>query len=73
MQNFEEMFVRGFFETSISIFGPNGASLTLKYIAYKDAESGDPVQEDIRRLKESHRHEEACKATSYALGKQIFF
>ena len=49
------------------------ANPTLKYVAYKDVEYGDPVHEDIRHLKESQKHKEACKATSYALGKQTFF
>ena len=69
MQTFEEMFITRFFEIGVSIFGPNVANPTLKYEAYKDAKYGDPVHKDIWRLKESHKHEEACKATSYALGK----
>ena len=73
IQTFEEMYITGFFETCVSIFGPNVANPTLRYIAYKDAKYGGPVHKDIRRLKESHKHEEACKATSYALGKQTFF
>ena len=67
------MFVTGFFETSISIFGPNVANPTLRYVAYKDAEYGDPEHEDIQRLEESQKHEETRKATSYALGKHTFF
>ena len=73
MQTFEEMFVTGVFEISISIFGPNMANPTLRYVAYKDVEYGDPVHKDIRRLKESQKHEEAPKATSYALGKGTTF
>ena len=63
------MFITGFFETGVSIFGPNVANPTLRHVAYKDAGYGDPVHEDIWRLKESQKHEEARKATSYALGK----
>ena len=47
MQTFKEMFVIGFFDIDISIFGPNMASSTLKYVAYKDVEYGDLVHEDI--------------------------
>ena len=53
MQTSEEMFIKGFFEIGVSIFGPNVANLTLRYAAYKDAEYGDPVYEDIQHLKES--------------------
>ena len=53
MQTFEEMFITGFFETGVSIFGPNVANPTLRYMSYKDAKYGDPVHEDIRRLEES--------------------
>ena len=63
------MFIIGFFEIGVSIFGPNVANPTLRYVAYKDAEYGDPVHKDIWHLEESQKHEEACKATSYALGK----
>ena len=73
MQTFEEMFVTGFFETGISIFGSNMANLTLRYVAYKDAEYRDPLHKDIRHLKEAKQHEGACKATSYALGKGSIF
>ena len=67
------MFIIGFFEIGVSIFGPNMANPTLKYVAYKDAKYGDPVQEDIQRLEESQKHVEACKAMSYDLGKETIF
>ena len=73
MQTFEEMFITGFFVTGVSIFDPNVANPTLRYIAYKDAKYGDPVHRDIQHLKESQKHEEACKAISYVLGKQTLF
>ena len=73
MQTFEEIFVTRFFETGISIFGLNVANLTLRYVAYKDAKYKDLVHEDIRPLEESQKHVEACKATSYALGKETIF
>ena len=73
MQTFEEMFVTRFFEIGISIFGPNVANPILRYVAYKDAEYGDPIHKDIRRLKEVKRHEEAHKVMSYALGKGSVF
>ena len=47
MQTFKEMFVTGFFQIGISIFGPNVANPALRYVAYKDAEYGDLVHEDI--------------------------
>ena len=53
MQKFEEMFIIGFFEIGVSIFGPNVANPTLKYVAYKDAKYGDPIHKDIQCLKES--------------------
>ena len=52
MQTFEEMFIIGFFETCVSIFGPNVANPTLKYVAYKDAEEGDPIHQAIKQHKE---------------------
>ena len=73
MQTFEEMLVTGCFDTGISIFGPNVANPTLRYVAYKDAEYGDPVHKNIQRLKESQRHEEERKVISYALGKGNIF
>ena len=73
MQTFEEIFVTGFFETSISIFGPNVANPTLRYVAYKDAKYKDLVHEDIQRLEESHKRVEPRKVTSYALGKETIF
>ena len=47
MKTFEEMFITGFFEIGVSIFGPNVANPTLRYVAYKDANYRDPVHEDI--------------------------
>ena len=47
MQTFEELFITSFFEIGVSIFGPNMTNPTLKYVAYKDVEYGDPVHEDI--------------------------
>ena len=67
------MFVIGFLEIGISIFGLNVANPTLTFVAYKDAEYGDWVHEDIQRLKEAKQHEEARKATSYALSKGSIF
>ena len=63
------MFIIGFFEIGVSIFGPNVANTALRYVAYKDAEYGDPVHEDIWRLEKSQKHEVARKATSYAFDK----
>ena len=47
MQTFEEMFVTVFCKTSIFIFAPNMVNPTLKYVAYKDVEYGDPMHEAI--------------------------
>ena len=47
MQTFEEIFVTRFFKIGISIFGPNVANMTLKFVAYKDAKYKDPVHEEI--------------------------
>ena len=49
------MSVIGFFETSISIFGPRVASPTLGYMAYKDAKYGDPLHEEIQCLEEAKK------------------
>ena len=68
-----QMFVIGFFETRISILGPNVTNPTLKYVAYKDVAYGDPIHKDIQCIKKAKQHEEAHKATSYALGKGSIF
>ena len=73
MQTFEEIFITGFFETGISIFGPNLANPTLRYVAYKDTKYKDQVHEDIRCFEESQKHAKARKAMSYALGKGSIF
>ena len=73
MKTFEEMFVIGFFEKIISIFGPNVANPTLRYVAYKDVEYGDLVHEDIQHLKEEKSKEEVCKVINYTLGKGSIF
>ena len=73
MQRFEEMFVIGFLEIGISIFGLNVANPTLRYVAYKNAEYRDPMHDDIQRLEESHKHAKAWKAICYALGKETIF
>ena len=67
------MFIIGFSKIGVSILGPNVANPTLRYVAYKDAEYGDLVHEDIRRLEESQKHAKAHKAMSYALGKETIF
>ena len=47
MQAFKEMFTTGFFEKGLSIFGPNVQNPRLRYVAYKEAEAGDPIQRTI--------------------------
>ena len=47
METFEEMFVKRFFEIGISIFGPNVANPTLRYVAQRYVEYGDPIHKDI--------------------------
>ena len=73
MHTFEEIFVTRFFEIGISIFGPNVANPTLRYVAYKDEKYGDLVCNDIQHLEEAKQHEESCKAASYALGKGLIY
>ena len=51
----------GLFEIGISIFGPDFSNHALRYVAYKDAEYGDPVHEDIRRLKEAKQHKKHAR------------
>ena len=72
MQMFEEMFVIGFIDSGLSIFGPNVQNPALRYMAYKDAEEGDPVHEAIKRQEEAIRREEVRKATGYALSHNSF-
>ena len=73
MHTFKEIFVTGFFEIGISIFGPNMANPTLRYVVYKDVEYGDPIHEDIQCLKEERKHEEVLKAIGYTLSKNSIF
>lgn len=67
MQTFEEMFVTGFIDSGLSIFGPNVRNPTLRYVAYKDAEEGDAVHEAIRKQEETIRREKVRKATFSAM------
>ena len=52
------MFVIGFFEIEISIFGLNMANPTHGYVAYKDAKYKDPMHEAIKHIKQRKKHEE---------------
>ena len=47
MQTFEELFTTGFFDKGLAIFGPSVKNPTLRYVAYKEAEAGNPVQQAI--------------------------
>ncbi|KAI5057986.1 hypothetical protein GOP47_0028001, partial [Adiantum capillus-veneris] len=64
MQTFEEIFVTGFFETGLAIFRPNARNPTLRYIAYKDAEDGDPVHQLIKQQEESQKQEQIRRASA---------
>ena len=70
MQTFKEIFVTGFFDTGLSIFGPHVQNPTLRYVAFKDAESKDPVHQAILQEEERRRKEDERQATMYALARQ---
>ena len=53
LQTFEEMFLTGFFTNGLVIFNPFSTNPTYKYIAYKDAEEGNPVHALIKKAKEA--------------------
>ena len=57
LQAFEEMFLTGFFTLRLAIFIPFSANPTYRYIAYKDAEEGDPMHQAIKRYEEQQRQE----------------
>ena len=58
MKTFEEIFVTGFFDTGLSIFGPHVQNPTLRYVAFKDVEEKDPVHQGILQEEERHCKEE---------------
>ena len=72
MQTFEEMFVTGFIKSRLQIFGPNVKNPTLRYVAYKDAETGNPIHQAILRQEEEQQQEQIRKATGYALARGPF-
>ena len=57
MQTFEELFTTRFFKKGLAIFGPSAKNRTLRYVAYKDVEAGDPEQRAILQVKQ-HKHQE---------------
>ena len=57
MQTFEEMFVTGLIKLGLQIFGPNAKNPTLRYVAYKDAETGNPIHQAILQQEERERQE----------------
>ena len=63
MQTFEEMFATSFIESGLSIFGPTAPQDGLRYITYKDAESGDPAFQYALFKQELKKREELQKAT----------
>ena len=62
MQTFEEMIVTGFNKIGLSIFGPNNPNIGARYIAYKDAEMGDPALEQLRDFEEQKKQKEIRQA-----------
>ena len=72
MQTFEEMFVTGFIKLGLQIFCPNAKNLTLRYVAYKDAKTGNPIHQAILQQEERQRQEQIRKATGYALARGPF-
>ena len=52
LQNFEEMFLTGFFTKQLAIFNPFNTNPTFRYIAYKDVEEGNPVHDLIKKAQD---------------------
>ena len=62
MQTFEEMIIIDFSDQRLSIFGPNNPNVGARYVAYKDAERGDPAMQQMIELEEKRKQEEIRKA-----------
>ena len=45
------MFVIGFVKSGLQIFGPNAKNPTLRYVAYKDGETGNLIHQAILQKK----------------------
>ena len=71
MQTFEEMFTTGFFEKGLAIFGPNAKNPTLRYVAYKEVEVGDPVQRAVLQAEEHRQQEDIHRAFAHAISKLL--
>ena len=72
LQTFEEMFLTGFIKSGLQIFGPNPKNPTLRYVAFKDAETGNPIHQAILQHEECQRQEQIRQATGYALARGPF-
>ena len=53
LQAFEEMFLTGFFTKDLLIFSPFSTNPTYMYMAYKNAEEGNPVHAQIKKAKDA--------------------
>ena len=53
LQNFEEMFLTGFFTKHLATFNPFNTNPTFRYIAYKDAKEGNPMHDLIKKAEDA--------------------
>ena len=67
LQNFEEMFLTGFFTKHLAIFNPFNTNPTFRYIAYKDAKEGNPVHNLIKKAEDVKRAERLWMASVNSL------
>ena len=69
LQAFEEMFLTGFFTNSLVIFNPFNTNPTYRYIAYKDAEAGDPMQRAILQAEHNNKQEDIWQASANVVSR----
>ena len=72
LQAFEEMFLTSFFINSLVIFNPFNTNPRFHYIAYKDAEEGNPVHETLKKAEDAERAKRLrmARATAYSRHQQ---
>ena len=72
LQNFEEMFLTGFFTKGLAISNPFNTNPTYRDIAYKDAKEGNPVHDSIKKAEDAERAEKLRMAsvTAYSRHEQ---
>ncbi|WP_208972665.1 hypothetical protein, partial [Escherichia coli] len=61
-----------FINSGAHIFGANTRNIALRYVAYKDAEQGNPIHQAILQREEIQRQEQIRRATGYALSRGPF-